>query len=163
MPERHPRSLSAAERRARQRRVSRIAGRLGFVGRVEYRHEYSRTGGAQYSQAAAPEHDLLIVYAEAFERDAAPDDFPLEAILAHERGHQLLTRHPRLTRRTADGISSVSHEILASILGVLISPAVEDHETLVAKAPVALLERGVQSEVATRLVKKRKGHLERLL
>ena len=47
-----------------------IARRLGFIGRVEYRHVYSQAGGAQYGLAVSPEHDLLIVFAEAFERAA---------------------------------------------------------------------------------------------
>jgi hypothetical protein len=75
MPEHSPKPLSAAELRARQRRVQRIARRMGFVGGVEYRHVHSRSGGAQYCQAATAANDQLIVYAEAFERDADPDDF----------------------------------------------------------------------------------------
>src|SRR3989442_68821 len=70
MPEHQPRPFSATARRARRDRAARIARRLGFVGRVEYRHVYSGAGGAQYGPAASPEPDLLIVYAEAFERDA---------------------------------------------------------------------------------------------
>src|SRR2546421_6255 len=81
-----------ARRRARRKRVARIARALGFVGHVEYRHVYSQTGGAQYGQGTTAAEDLLTVYAEAFDRDADPDDFSLDAILAHERGHQLLAR-----------------------------------------------------------------------
>ena len=44
---------------------------------------------AQYARGSTAHEDLLTVYAEAFERDADPEDFSLEAILAHERGHQL--------------------------------------------------------------------------
>jgi hypothetical protein len=51
---------------------------------VEYRHVYSQTGGAQYGRGNTPEEDLLTVYAEAFERDADPQDFSLEAMIAHE-------------------------------------------------------------------------------
>jgi hypothetical protein len=69
---------------------------LGFIGRVEYCHVYSQTGGAQYGRGSAAEQDLLTVYAEAFERDADPNDFSLQAMLAHERGHQLLARHSRI-------------------------------------------------------------------
>jgi len=72
MPQPDPRPISASERTARQRRASGIARRLGFAGRVEYRHVYSQAGGAQYGQAVAAKQDLLIVYAEAFERDADP-------------------------------------------------------------------------------------------
>src|SRR6266436_6180762 len=105
MPEHHPRPISSVKRRARQRRVSRIARQLGFVGRVEYHHVYSSAGGAQYGLAVAADQDLLVVYAEAFDRDANPDDFSLEAILADERGHQLLARHPRLARVTPPTMS----------------------------------------------------------
>ena len=51
---------------------------------MEYRHVYSQTGGAQYGQASTETEDLLTVYAEAFERDANPEDFSLEAIVAHD-------------------------------------------------------------------------------
>src|SRR6266481_6451352 len=108
MPQPSPRPISAHERSARQRRITQIAHRLGFAGQIEYRHVYSQAGGAQYGLAVAPEYDLLIVYAEAFERDADPDDFSLEAIIAHERGHQLLARHQPLTRNLPPAWSRVS-------------------------------------------------------
>ena len=120
MPQPGPGPISESERIARQRRASQVARRLGFVGRVEYRHVYSQAGGAQYGLAVAPDQDLLIVYAEAFERDADPDDFSLEAIVAHERGHQLLARHPRLTRNLPRAWSRVTEEIVASRLGSLL-------------------------------------------
>src|SRR5436190_3478420 len=92
-----PAPISLKEHRARLRRATRIARALGFIGQVEYRHVRSFTGGAQYGRGSAIQDDLLTVYSEAFERDANPSDFSLEAILAHERGHQLLARHPKLT------------------------------------------------------------------
>jgi hypothetical protein len=110
-----PRSLTPAERRARRNRAAGIAQRVGF----EYRHVYSQTGGAQYGRGNTPDGDLLTVYAEAFERDADPEDFSLQAMIAHERGHQLLARHPRIAKRVA-GISEASEEILASLLGAMI-------------------------------------------
>src|SRR3954452_16243970 len=100
-----PRPSTPAERRARRRRVARLARELGFIGRVEYRHVYSQTGGAQYGRGSVAEEDLLTVYAEAFERDDDPADFSLEAIVAHERGHQLLARHQRIATRVAGRIS----------------------------------------------------------
>src|ERR1700730_4322731 len=111
-----PRHLSTVALRARKNRVALIAQTLGFVGNVEYRHVYSQTGGAQYGRGSTQDDDLLTVYAEAFERDANPDDFSLDAMIAHERGHQLLARHPRFAKRVA-GISAASEEILASLLG----------------------------------------------
>src|ERR1700730_5013760 len=114
-----PGPLTPAERRARRNRSARIARQLGFVGSVEYRHVYSQTGGAQYGRGNTPEEDLLTVYAEAFERDADPDDFSLEAMIAHERGHQILAWHPRIANRVA-GLSAVTEEILASLIGAMI-------------------------------------------
>jgi hypothetical protein len=91
---------------------------MGFVGKVEYRHVYSQTGGAQYGRGTKDDDDLLTVYAEAFERDADPEDFSLESMIAHERGHQILARHPRIAEWVS-GISAQSEEILASLLGVM--------------------------------------------
>jgi hypothetical protein len=64
---------------------------------------------------------MLAVYAEAFERDSNPDDFSLDAIIAHERGHQILARHPRFRKRVA-GLSLAAEEILASLVGVMVCP-----------------------------------------
>src|SRR5215471_10479289 len=96
-----PRPLAAAERRARRRRVVRLERGLGFVGHIEYRHVYSLTGGAQCGRGSAAEEDLLTLYAEAFECDAGPEDFSLAAMIAHERGHPILARHPRIAKRVA--------------------------------------------------------------
>jgi hypothetical protein len=144
-----PPPLTPAERRARHNRVARLARELGFVGRIEYRHVYSQTGGAQYGRGSTDAEDLLTVYAEAFERDADPEDFSLEAILAHERGHQLLARHPRIAKRIRGRLSPASQEILASLLGAMISGAAADRDALVAKATVELLSHGEALEVAT--------------
>lgn len=43
MPTPEPQHLTPAERRARRRRVTRLARGLEFVGHVEYRHVYSQT------------------------------------------------------------------------------------------------------------------------
>jgi hypothetical protein len=132
-----PRPLTAAKRRARR---SHVARGLGFVGRVEYRHVYSQTGGEQNGLGSTADEDLLTVYAEAFERDADPDDFSLKAILAHERGHQLLARHPRIAKRiAAASISAGSEEILASLLGAMQCAAEADRDTLLAKATVEFI------------------------
>lgn len=75
MKEHHePEPISATEHRARIRRIGR---RLGFIGRVEYRHVYSHSGGARYGTGPSIDDDLLALYAEAFERDADPADFSL--------------------------------------------------------------------------------------
>ncbi|HVC92222.1 MAG TPA: hypothetical protein VND64_00960 [Pirellulales bacterium] len=91
-----PKPISAAERAARLQRATRIAKGLGFVGRVEYRHVFSSSGGAQFGFGSAAERDLLVVYAEAFVRDANQGDFSLDAIIAHERGHQIVCRNDRI-------------------------------------------------------------------
>jgi hypothetical protein len=163
MPQRHPRQISPSERRARQRRVADIARRLGFVGRVEYRHVYSLAGGAQYGLAAAPEQDLLIIYAEAFERDADPDEFSLEAIIAHERGHQILARNPRLTRNLPAGWSDASEEIAASLLASLLVTGEEDREDLVLKALFEAEKQGLERDRAVALIIELRALLERVL
>jgi len=158
-----PRHLTPSERRARRSRVARLARELKFVGHVEYRHVYSQTGGEQYGRGSTAEEDLLTVYAEAFERDADPEDFSIEAILAHERGHQLLARHPRLVKRVAGRISAGSEEILASLLGAMLCAAEADRDALVAKATVELLNHGDELEVATRKLQELWDLLEALL
>lgn len=140
-----------------------MARALGFVGRVEYRHVYSQTGGAQYGRGSTADEDLLTVYAEAFERDADPEDFSLEAILAHERGHQLLARHPRISKRVRGRVSSGSEEILASLLGAMLCPAEADRDALVAKAVVELISHGEAPEVAIRRLQDLWDLLEALL
>src|SRR5947209_16025046 len=114
-----PDPIPPAEARRRRGRALRVARTAGFVGRVEYRHVYSQTGGAQYGRGSTPQAEPLTVYAEAFERDADPEDFSLGAMIAHERGQQILARHPRIAKRVA-GVSQAGEEILASLLGALI-------------------------------------------
>jgi hypothetical protein len=154
--------VTSKERRARRNRAARIARRLGFDGSVEYRHVYSQTGGAQYGRGNTAEEDLLTVYAEAFERDADPEDFSLEAMIAHECGHQILARHPRIARRVA-GISAASEEILASLLGAMICDSDADRVTLFAKALAELLDRGQSAEPANRQLQALWDLLEALL
>ena len=90
------------------------------------------------------------VFAEAFERDADPEDFSLEAILAHERGHQLLIRDPKLERILARGLSNVSDEILASLLGSLIADMEVDREMLYYKAVYEAVAHGMEMDHAVR-------------
>src|SRR6202007_100595 len=111
--------MGPAEARRRRSVVLRLARAVGFVGRVEYRHVYSQSGGAQYGRGADAGTDLLTVYAEAFDRDARPDHFSLSAIIAHERGHQVLARHPRLSVLLSSA-SPTAEEVLASLLGALV-------------------------------------------
>src|SRR4051794_28781910 len=62
MGSRSPGPLTAAERRARRERAARIARQLGFVGRVEYRHVYSQTGGAQYGRGTTQEEESRLPF-----------------------------------------------------------------------------------------------------
>jgi hypothetical protein len=140
----------------------RTARVLGFVGRVEYRHVYSQSGGAQYGRGAEAGADLLTVYAEAFDRDGDPEDFSLSAIIAHERGHQMLARHPRLSVSLASA-SPAAEEVLASLLGALALNPGRDRDTLVDKAAFELLGRGATAETAARVIENLWDLLGRLL
>lgn len=106
---------------------------------------------------------MLTVYAEAFERDANPEDFSLVSILAHERGHQLLARHPRIASRIAGQVSAAGEEILASLLGAMLCETLADRDALVAKATAELLDRGVTVDVATQRLQELWDLLEALL
>ena len=133
---------------------------LGFVGRVQYRHVPTRSGGAQFVPGAA--NDTLVVYAEAFRRDADPADYSLRAILAHERGHQVVARDPRLARRAA-GLPLAAEDVLASLVGARLVRSRADREALVAKAAADLLGAGVELAWAVRLVGDLWGLLGELL
>jgi hypothetical protein len=155
-----PPPLPAAALRARRARVARLARKLGFVGRVEYRHAYSRTGGARYGQGVTAEQDVVTVYAEAFDRDANPNDFSLNAILAHERGHQLVVRHPGIVGLLAGRINEEAEEVVASVLGAIICDNRRDENTLTGKAVVELMEYGQPARVVTERVEALRRLLE---
>jgi Zn-dependent protease with chaperone function len=129
---------------------------------VEYRHVYSQSGGAQYGRGAEVGRDLLIVYAEGFDRDANPDDFSLAAIIAHERGHQLLATHPRLSALLASA-SPAAEEVLASLLGALILEPGPHRDTLLDKAAFELVSRAATAETAERVITNLWDQLGRLL
>ncbi len=160
MPRRSSKPIDSASLRARRDRITRLARRLGFVGRVEYRHVYSQTGGASYGRGSIPSEDLLTVYGEAFERDADPDDFSLEAMLAHECGHQLLARHPRIAKLVGDQLSLASEEILASLLGSMLCPLEKDRDDLMRKAVAELMEHGEPLNSAVRRLQELRNMLE---
>lgn len=155
--------ISKAEHEARLERAVTVACQLGFVGEVQYRHAYSASGGAMYCLAPTIEQDLLIIYAEAFLRDAAGDDFSLKAIIAHERGHQLLYRHEPLVRTKPREMSDVTEEVLASLIGALIVQDSRDGETLVFKALGELVEHGMALAEASRRVEENLRLLETVL
>src|SRR5262249_35957879 len=126
-------------------------------------HVYSLAGGAQYGLGVEPNQDLLIVYAEAFERDADPDDFSLEAIVAHERGHQLLARHPPLARNLPQRWSGASEQLVASLLGSLLVDKEKDQQDLVLKALFEADKRGLERDRALLLILGLRALLERIL
>lgn len=155
--------ISAAEFSTRFSRAVAIARELGFVGEVQYRHANSTSGGATFCLAPAIEQDVLIVYAEAFSRDAAGEDFSLQAIIAHERGHQLLHRHERLLKARPKEMSETTEEVLASLLGSLIVQNIRDGEMLELKALFELMKHGMNLSDALQLVKKNLELLEEIL
>ncbi len=106
---------------------------------------------------------MLTVYAEAFERDADPDDFSLEAMIAHERGHQLLARHRRLTRNLPRGWSGVSEEIVASLLGSLLVEVEKDQQDLLLKALFEAEKQGLDNDRASLLLMELRALLETIL
>ncbi len=148
MIEHEPEPISAASRRARVRRIDEIGRRLGFVGEIDYRHVYSRSGGAQYCVGPSADQDLLVVHAEAFERDANPDDFALEAIIAHECGHQILQRNPNIQRILQRFPGERFEEILASVIGSLLLEESEAAKTLAWKAMAGLVDLGISDFAA---------------
>lgn len=158
-----PKRISAKERANREHRVQAIAREVGFEGRTEYRHLYSQTGGAQFGLAEREQDDLLLVFAEAFDRDADPNDFSLRSIIAHERAHQLLARHPRLIRNLPRTWSNIAEEIAASIIGSLLVTEDSDRQALVLKALFEAIQAGLEPSRATTLVMELRGHLEKLL
>ena len=151
-----PRNAGRGATSLRIARQLRISGALSIV-------TFTARPAAQYGRGSTADEDLLTVYAEAFERDADPEDFSLTAMVAHERGHQLLARHPRLAKRVAGRISLASEEILASLLGAMVCVAEGDRGALVAKATVELLNHGETLEVATRRLQELWNLLETLL
>jgi hypothetical protein len=106
--------------------------------------------------------DLLTVFAEAFDRDADPDDFSLTAMIAHERGHQLFARHPRLAPRFG-AVSPAAEEVLASLLGAMLVMEGNDRNALVAKATVEVLAGAESVEAAVGLIHSLWNQLEELL
>jgi hypothetical protein len=158
-----PEPISRGEQRARIRRITEIADRFGFTGDVEYRHVYSRSGGAQFGIGPSADDDIMVVYAEAFERDADPDDFRLEALIAHECGHQRLHRNPKLRPVLARFPGEEFEEILASLVGSILLGESESSQALVWKAAAELTDLGATIAYAERLVERLIDILRKLL
>jgi hypothetical protein len=147
-----PAPILPAEHAARSRRVRRLAKQFGFAGKTEYRHVYSRSGGAQYSIGVVESQDLLTVFAEAFERAANPDDFSLEAIVAHERGHEIVCRSAQLNELLGGTINLNMEEVLASLADSLLVGEGRDENRLILKAAFEAVESGVELRDAIHFV-----------
>lgn len=160
MPSKKPSAISAAERKSRLRRVRRIARKFGFVGGIEYRHVFSGSGGAQFCLGSDLERDLLVVDAEAFLRDADLDDFSLEAMIAHERGHQIICRNPQLQGFLGGKVVPATEEVLASLAGSWLVADDRDRQSLVLKALDEALKCGLTMPEATTLIKELRALLE---
>lgn len=163
MPVDQPPPISAAEWQRRESLVRDLAERFGFRGRVEYDHVFSQSGGAQFGLGRTIDNDLLVVYAEAFVRDANPRDFSLAAILAHECGHQVAARHPTLKRWLRGELPLTSEEVLASVIGSLLVFEVDDHNDLTMKALYDVLRCGVERSHAEKVILNLRSVLEAIL
>lgn len=163
MPAREPKELNEHQIARRQRQVALLATAFGFTGQIEYRHAYSQSGGAQFCFGPGAASDVLLVYAEAFERDRAPDDFSLSAIIAHECGHQRLLRDPTLTVVGRKLSGQVFEEVMASLIGSLLVPDSRDAEDLVGKATVDLATIGLSAASVVRTIEQLRGILKELV
>jgi predicted Zn-dependent protease len=83
-------------------------------------------------------------------------------MIAHECGHQILARHPRIAKRVGS-VSEAGEEILASLLGAMICNNGTDQDTLYAKATAELLIRGQSAQTASRQLQELRNLLEALL
>ncbi len=159
----HPEPISPSELRARLQRISALSVNLGFVGTVEYRHVYSPSGGAQYCIGPAAEDDIMALYAKAFERDADPEDFPLEAIVAHEVGHQKLHRDPRFREVMRQLGGADFEEILASLVGCVLLGDGVPARLLLCRAVAELGDRRISGQEALRIAERLIRVMEQLL
>jgi hypothetical protein len=158
-----PAVIGEAEKTSRIARIAEIASRLHFVGHVEYRHVYSQSSGAQYGIGPRADDDILVVYAEAFERDSDPDDFRLEAFIAHESGHQRLHRDSTLRPVLAKFPGDELEEIVASLIGSILLGEPATSQTLVWKATAELTDLGMAGEKAKAFAERLHKLLRQLL
>jgi hypothetical protein len=112
----------------------------------------SNAGGAQFGLGSSTARDLLVVYAEAFLRDTDPEDFSLEAVIAHECGHQVACRNIAWQHFLPGQTTPASEEVLASVVGSLLVERSTDRETLVLKAIDDAVRCGLGVEDASKLV-----------
>ena len=97
------------------------------------------------------------------DRDVDPDDFSLESVIAHERGHQLLARHQRLIRNLPPSWSNITEEIVASLLGSILVEEENDRQDLILKAMFDASRQGLGLAHATALITELRLLLEEIL
>jgi hypothetical protein len=158
-----PDPISADEVQRRLRRAAEIASSLGFIGQVEYRHVYSQSGGAQYGIGPSADDDLLVVYSQAFDRDANTEDFDLDAMIAHEVGHQRLLRNAKLRILLEKFPGETFEEALASLVGSVLLPETKSAEMLVWKAAAELTNLRLSGEAIVDFVERMRSLLRKLL
>src|SRR6202041_2719843 len=98
----------------------------------------------QYCIGPSADDDIMVLYAEAIERDADPEDFKLDALIAHECGHQRLIRDAKLRPLVAKFPGEDFEEILASLVGFILLGESESAQTLRWKATAELHDLGVR-------------------
>ena len=91
------------------------------------------------------------------------EDFSLNAILAHECGHQLVFRHPKLSRWLQGKVTPLSEEALASLIGSLLVSDVDDHNNLTMKSICDVVNCGVETSRAHKLILSVRSVLEAIL
>lgn len=111
----------------------------------------SDAGGAQFGLGSSPARDLLVVYAEAFLRDADPEDFSLEAV-AHECGHQAVCRNAAWQQFLPGSSTPASEEVVASVVGSVLAERSTDRESLLLKAIDDAVRCGLDVQEASQLV-----------
>ncbi len=158
-----PKPISEVELRARLERIAEIASELGFVGNVEYCHAYTRSGGAQYCIGPAADDDIMVLYAEAFDRDADLEDFPLESVVAHEVGHQKLHRDPRFRDILMQFGAGDFEEILASLVGCVLLGNTVSGRLLLCRAVAELGDRRISGMEAFQMTQRLVRVMERLV
>jgi hypothetical protein len=85
-------------------------------------------------------------------RDADPDDFSLEALIAHECGHQAVFRNAAWQQVLPERMTSAAEEVLASVIGSVLVDDRADREDLMLKSIDDALQCGLDLTDACNLV-----------
>ena len=147
-----PPPITLTERARRIDLIRQIATTLGFRGRVEYRHYYGSSGPAQLRLGRKIVDDEMRVFAQAFDWNDDSREFSVEAIIAHECGHQVYHRHRWVQRWFGSDISESQEEVIASLIGALLVTTVADHDALQDKALGDALNAGTNPAEAVAFI-----------